>query len=259
MRGIGDMARASGLTVSALRFYDGVGLLVPAFVDPVTGYRRYAEDQLAAARLIAGLRRVGMPLSEITSAGLPMLGGILLDTEDGDLTLVATDRYRLATARTAAGIEGPPGRTLLPLELADAVRPLLTGDGPVVCTAETERVVFEVAGHRLEGAPIDAVFPDHRPLVRTPDPDHIRRLTIDADAVRAAIAAGPDVVHEAYPVVVLNLDAAEGVRCADENEWLADENAHVAVNREFLLQALDAGGRGQLALELDGPIHPLRR
>ena len=29
MRGIGQMARESGLTVSALRFYDGAGVLVP--------------------------------------------------------------------------------------------------------------------------------------------------------------------------------------------------------------------------------------
>ncbi len=65
LRTIGEMARASGLTVSALRFYDGAGVLVPAVVDPVTGYRRYADDQLTAARLVAGLRRVGMPMARI--------------------------------------------------------------------------------------------------------------------------------------------------------------------------------------------------
>ena len=63
MRGIGEMARASGLSVSALRFYDGAGVLVPAEVDPDTGYRRYADDQLRAARLVASLRRVGMPIA----------------------------------------------------------------------------------------------------------------------------------------------------------------------------------------------------
>lgn len=39
MWGIGQMARECGLTVSALRFYDGAGVLVPARVDPHTGYR----------------------------------------------------------------------------------------------------------------------------------------------------------------------------------------------------------------------------
>ena len=37
----------------------------PAAVDPESGYRFYAPDQLDRARLIATLRRIGMPLAEI--------------------------------------------------------------------------------------------------------------------------------------------------------------------------------------------------
>ena len=58
LRGIGEMSRDSGLTISALRFYDRVGLLVPVEVDPETGYRRYDRRQVTPARLVAGLRRV---------------------------------------------------------------------------------------------------------------------------------------------------------------------------------------------------------
>ncbi|MEV1147256.1 MerR family transcriptional regulator, partial [Micromonospora sp. NPDC049799] len=68
MRSIGELARASGLTVSALRFYDSAGVLVPALVDPVTGYRWYTDDQVRPARLVAGLRRVGMPVAGIAAA-----------------------------------------------------------------------------------------------------------------------------------------------------------------------------------------------
>ncbi|WJJ11434.1 MerR family DNA-binding transcriptional regulator [Prescottella equi] len=39
---IGVFARACGLTPSALRFYDDSGLLSPAHIDPVTGYRYYS-------------------------------------------------------------------------------------------------------------------------------------------------------------------------------------------------------------------------
>ena len=63
--GIGQMAKASGLTVSALRFYADSSLLVPAVVDPSTGYRLYRPNQLRDARLIAQLRRVAMPLRDI--------------------------------------------------------------------------------------------------------------------------------------------------------------------------------------------------
>lgn len=65
MRSIGEMARESELSVGALRFYDRAGLLVPAWVDPVSGYRWYGPEQLDEARLLARLRRAGMPLADI--------------------------------------------------------------------------------------------------------------------------------------------------------------------------------------------------
>ncbi|MEU2072698.1 MerR family transcriptional regulator [Streptomyces sp. NPDC013489] len=62
---IGDFARASRLSAKALRRYDELGLLPPARVDPFTGYRYYAAEQLERARLIAWLRGIGMPLAEV--------------------------------------------------------------------------------------------------------------------------------------------------------------------------------------------------
>ncbi|KRE95649.1 hypothetical protein ASG76_08495 [Nocardioides sp. Soil774] len=62
---IGDFARATGLTQKALRLYDDLGLLPPAEVDPLSGYRRYAPTQLERARLVATLRLLGMPLVRI--------------------------------------------------------------------------------------------------------------------------------------------------------------------------------------------------
>lgn len=63
---IGEFARRSGLSIRALRLYDRIGLLQPAEVVPATGYRRYAGRQLYAARLIGLLRRLDMPLTQIT-------------------------------------------------------------------------------------------------------------------------------------------------------------------------------------------------
>ncbi|MEV4482033.1 MerR family transcriptional regulator [Micromonospora coxensis] len=62
---IGAFARAARLTPKALRLYDESGLLTPAAVDPESGYRFYDPEQLPKARLIAQLRRIGMPLAEI--------------------------------------------------------------------------------------------------------------------------------------------------------------------------------------------------
>jgi DNA-binding transcriptional MerR regulator len=59
---IGEFARRSRLSPKALRVYDGLGLLSPARVDELSGYRYYEEAQLEQARLIATLRGVGVPL-----------------------------------------------------------------------------------------------------------------------------------------------------------------------------------------------------
>jgi PPM family protein phosphatase len=64
---IGAFAKASGLSPKALRLYDDLGLLVPAMVDEQTGYRHYRPEQLDRARLVAWLRRIGMPLARITT------------------------------------------------------------------------------------------------------------------------------------------------------------------------------------------------
>ena len=62
---IGSFALVSGLSVSALRHYDDIGLLRPAFVDPHTGYRRYRPAQVHRARLIRALRRIDLPIDGV--------------------------------------------------------------------------------------------------------------------------------------------------------------------------------------------------
>ncbi|MCX4963525.1 MerR family transcriptional regulator [Streptomyces sp. NBC_00654] len=64
---IGEFARLSRLSAKALRRYDELGLLRPALVDPENGYRYYGRAQVETARLVAWLRRVGMPLGRITA------------------------------------------------------------------------------------------------------------------------------------------------------------------------------------------------
>ena len=67
---IGEFARLSRLSAKALRLYDELGLLLPARVDPDSGYRWYAAGQLDDARLVASLRQIGVPLAQIQ----PILG-----------------------------------------------------------------------------------------------------------------------------------------------------------------------------------------
>ncbi|WP_328838616.1 MerR family transcriptional regulator [Streptomyces europaeiscabiei] len=62
---IGAFAARARLSAKALRLYDRLGLLPPAYVDEVNGYRYYRAGQAERARLVALLRQLDMPLSRI--------------------------------------------------------------------------------------------------------------------------------------------------------------------------------------------------
>lgn len=62
---IGAFAARARLSPKALRLYDRLGLLSPAYVDEASGYRYYRTAQTERARLVALLRQLDMPLALI--------------------------------------------------------------------------------------------------------------------------------------------------------------------------------------------------
>jgi DNA-binding transcriptional MerR regulator len=62
---IGTFAARARLSAKALRLYDRLGLLSPAYVDEASGYRYYRAEQAERARLVAMLRQLDMPLARI--------------------------------------------------------------------------------------------------------------------------------------------------------------------------------------------------
>jgi DNA-binding transcriptional MerR regulator len=63
---IGDVARRTGLSVHALRFYEREGLLLSRHVARGTGgHRRYTPEDVKWLGICMKLRRSGMPLAKI--------------------------------------------------------------------------------------------------------------------------------------------------------------------------------------------------
>jgi DNA-binding transcriptional MerR regulator len=82
---IGMLSNASHLSVKALRRYHELGLLVPAAVDPRTGYRGYSIAQITDARIIRRLRRLDVPLEDIAR---------ILRSGDPDVTASVLGEHR---------------------------------------------------------------------------------------------------------------------------------------------------------------------
>lgn len=62
---IGEMAKKSQLSIQRLRYYDKIGLLVPAFTDPTSGYRYYEVAQEEQLNFIQALQYMGFSLKAI--------------------------------------------------------------------------------------------------------------------------------------------------------------------------------------------------
>src|SRR5438876_7139027 len=62
---IGEFAELGGVSAKTLRFYDEIGVLRPASVDPRTGYRRYLSKQLEDLASIIALKNLGVSLAEV--------------------------------------------------------------------------------------------------------------------------------------------------------------------------------------------------
>lgn len=62
---IGEFAKACGIPISMLRYYDKCELLSPVYTDKFTHYRYYGDEQLAICRHIQELKAAGFSLEEI--------------------------------------------------------------------------------------------------------------------------------------------------------------------------------------------------
>lgn len=78
MYSIGEFSKISGLTVKALRLYHDKQVLIPHYVDEVSGYRYYGKADIDKARVITALKSMRFSLSEIQ----PLMANY---TEDGDI------------------------------------------------------------------------------------------------------------------------------------------------------------------------------
>jgi DNA-binding transcriptional MerR regulator/uncharacterized glyoxalase superfamily protein PhnB len=98
---VGALARAAGLTVRTLHYYDEIGLLSPSQRSDV-GHRAYTEADVDRLFRISALRRLGLPLAEIArtldggSWTLPATLAAQLEQVDRRLDEQARLRTRLA-------------------------------------------------------------------------------------------------------------------------------------------------------------------
>jgi DNA-binding transcriptional MerR regulator len=200
---IGELARAGGVSVKTLRFYDEIGLLVPEEIDGASRYRRYAPRQIGRLRRIMALKDLGLPLL--------VIGRILAEPESFG------DRLREHRQRLAHEAASANDRIVrLDALLAGGAPDVIVRDLPAITGAAMRERLHrydDLAGlfalgaqhlprqarpvrraalwHRCEEGEIDgeALFLSERPL-RASGP--LRPIVLPRQRVASAVYAGED-------------------------------------------------------------------
>ncbi|WP_210650421.1 MerR family transcriptional regulator [Nocardioides sp. SYSU D00065] len=131
MLAIGEFSRLTHLSVRTLRRYHDADLLVPATVDPATGYRYYSAEQIPTAQVIHRLRELDVPLTEVRS--------ILRTPDPGARAALVADHLRRLEAeldRTRAAVTSL--RRLLAPEPAPVEVELRSVPGSTVAAVEAD-------------------------------------------------------------------------------------------------------------------------
>ena len=62
---ISKFARLRGIDINSLRYYERLGILIPAYTAPHTRYRYYTAEQLSILDMILLCINLGVPLKEL--------------------------------------------------------------------------------------------------------------------------------------------------------------------------------------------------
>jgi DNA polymerase-3 subunit beta len=195
----------------------------------------------------------------------PVLTGVLVTAADREMTMVATDSYRLAVKRTE--LEGPVGGELeanIPARALRELARIVAADGidEVSVGLLPNQAVFGAGSVLLNTRLIDGQFPNFRQLlpesyehdVRLPRSELlevVRRVSQLAQRnapLRLALAPGELRVSASTPDVG---DAEEAMPAAFEGEPL-----EIGFNPEFLRDGIESVGGDEVMLRLISPLRP---
>ena len=200
---------------------------------------------------------------------LPVLTGVRIEIEGEQLTLAATDRYRLAV-RTLPWRPEQPGLSataLVPARTLSDTAKALTGGPEVTLALSTGgagegMIGFEGGGRRTTSRLLEGEFPKYRTLLpaessaiaevaTAPFVEAVKRVALVAARnapVRLAFSAD-GVVLEAGGAD--DAQASERLECSWEGEAMA-----TAFNPQYLLDGLGAVDSDTTTLSFTGPTRP---
>jgi DNA polymerase-3 subunit beta len=205
----------------------------------------------------AALSQVGVAAS--TDEARPTLTGVLFETEESGLRLVATDSYRLAV-REVADVAGT-ATTLVPFRALRELGRTVSDEEMTVSLGDRD-ARFTSARGTLVVRVIESTFPNYRQLL--PD-QYPNRLVVAKEGLLDAVGRASLVAEDHIPVR-MNLHSG-GVELSVSRQEVGEETEHlsgeyegeemtIAFNTRYLTDGVAAITSDEVVLETIDPLKP---
>ena len=269
---IGDFARHGQVSVRMLRHYDAIGLLLPAWVDPASGYRFYEAAQFARLNRIIALKDLGFTLEQVAvmldeKVSAEQLRGMLRLRQAQLHSAIAADTSRLAEVEARLRIiemEGAMPADDIQVKRIPAVRVAeLTAFAPSLEPASIGPVIqplYQDLGRRLGRAALVPVGPAIAYYSEAPDGAGVlvhATLPVNADLGSGHGVEVKDLPEIARAATIVHRGSMDNVLATVQilARWMEDNGYQPAgTARDVYLEC--PGDQALWVTELQEPITP---
>jgi DNA polymerase-3 subunit beta len=213
------------------------------------------------------VRQTGIAAS--TDELRPVFTGIMLDIDNSDITMVATDTHRLSVAKDSWQGEGKT-KVIAPNKVMQEICRLAGNDDDnIIITISSSQIYFSFANLNITSRLIVGQFPDYHQVIPE-DSLFTSRLLINRQeligSLELATVISREISRGKGSIVRLNLQENEvNIYASSQEEGTFDENLPAQVsgelmelnyNARYLLDVLRVLEDEQIAFNLTGPTTP---
>lgn len=193
----------------------------------------------------------------------PVLTAVYMHTNDGVLTLAATDSYRLAEKQL--GKHKAHTSLLIPASaLQDLLRVLDDSDEPVTITHDDQQILFKVGDVELVARLIEGTYPEYRKLIPVAF-SHTATLTkkelqdiVKVSALFARENAGSVSVRldESAQQISIQAIASQLGEDTASTEAVVSADGNITLNSRYIIDALAAMSSPEVSIGFNEKLEP---
>lgn len=240
----------------------------------MTGEFPEPKQHQAAATFTASSGSFKKLISEVCFAaaqesdisGKAIFTGCLLDLDDTNINLVATNTHRLAIASGQVEGDGAKAQTIVPSRiLAEIGRIMPDTDATVTVDISREIVVFSFENMMIATSVIEGVFPDYRRVIPQELPI---RATINRSLFQQAVTRASIIAKSSNIAFVVKLVFSQGIVVVSANSQaigFAEDKIEAAIeggeltiafNPDYLADAMKVMNGEEVIIDMSASLKP---